>query len=165
MPNEVVRVEYTKYDGSPHRGYPALRLGEDEHGVWLGVPQATFDAAQFKYSEPYVLLVPRHAWWTAMFNAPPRRTEIYCDIATPAHWPGVDHVRLADLDLDVRRRRATGQVELLDEDEFAEHQLRFGYPPEVVTNAWAAARWLLDALDNGAQPFAGSYHKWLDQVT
>jgi protein associated with RNAse G/E len=165
MGSDVVRVEYRKYDGSPHRGYPALRLGEDEHGVWLGVPQNTFDVAQFKYEDPYVLLVPRHAWWTAMFNAPPRRTEIYCDVATPAEWPSPDHVRLADLDLDVRRRRATGTVELLDEDEFEEHRLRFRYPDEVVDEAWAAAKWLVDALGNGVQPFAGDYRAWLGRVT
>jgi protein associated with RNAse G/E len=165
MSREVVRVDYTKYDGRPHRGYPALRLGEDEHGTWLGVPQSTFDPTQFKYEEPYVLLVPVDSWWTAMFNAPPRRTEIYCDIATPASWSSPGHVQLVDLDLDVRRRRASGLVELLDEDEFATHQKRFGYPDDVIDNAWLAARWLVDALGNGTQPFAGDYRTWLDQVT
>src|SRR5689334_23147600 len=112
MDHEVVRVDFRKYDGSQHRGYPALRLGEDEHGVWLGVPRSVSDGVQFKYEEPYVLLVPRDAWWTAMFNSPPRRTEVYCDITTPARWYD-DRVQLVDLDLDVRRRRGTGAVELL----------------------------------------------------
>ena len=86
MPPDVVRVDYRKYDGSPHRSYPALRLGEDEHGVWLGVPGGDLvnSGATFKYDDPYVLLVPRDGWWTAMFNSPLRRTEIYCDVATPA---------------------------------------------------------------------------------
>ncbi|MBO0869271.1 MAG: DUF402 domain-containing protein [Micromonosporaceae bacterium] len=163
MDHEVVRVDFRKYDGSPHRGYPALRLGEDEHGTWLGVPQDAFDEADFKYREPYVLLVPRRAWWTAMFNSPPRRTEIYCDITTPATWrPGT--VRLVDLDLDVRRRRESGTVELLDEDEFADHTRRFGYPDEVTEQAWAAARWLVGALSDGTEPFAGGYQNWLNKV-
>jgi protein associated with RNAse G/E len=164
MSHDVVRVDYRKYDGSPHRSYPALRLGEDEHGVWLGVPQHLFNDPGFKYEDPYVLLVPPDAWWTALFNAPPRRTEIYCDVATPATWPSPDHVVLADLDLDVRRRRRTGTVELVDEDEFAAHRTRFGYPEDVVDNAWAAARWLVNALADGTEPFAGGYHAWLDQV-
>src|SRR5215470_15454715 len=120
MTGDVVRVEYTKYDGSAHRGYPALRLGEDEHGTWLGVPQplhALHDGG-YKYEDPYVLLVPQEAWWTALFNAPPRRTEIYCDIATPATWVGASLVRFVDLDLDVRRRREASVPELVDEDEF-----------------------------------------------
>lgn len=164
---ELVRVEYTKYDGRPHRGYPAIRLGDDEHGTWIGVPGREFIEAtrpfEFKYEDPYVLLVPRHRWWTAMFNAPTRRTEIYCDIATPAAWDG-DVVRMVDLDLDVRRRRDADEVELLDEDEFEAHRQRFGYPDDVVMSARAASRFLLTALRTGAEPFAGGYHLWLDKV-
>jgi uncharacterized protein len=165
---ELVRVDYRKYDGSRHRGYPAIRLGEDEHGVWLGVPGGDFiktvSSVGFKYAEPYVLLVPRNAWWTAMFNSPPRLTEIYCDVTTPAVWAD-DRVRMVDLDLDVRRRRNGDLVELLDEDEFAEHSELYGYPPEVVKQARNAAQFLLDALRDGAQPFAGGFHHWLDQIT
>ena len=164
MGQEVVRVDYRKYDGSPHRGYPALRLGEDVHGVWLGVPPEAFPDVAFKYAEPYVLLLPREAWWTAMFIAAPRRTEIYCDIATPARWVEPDAVEVVDLDLDVRRRRASGLVELLDEDEFEAHAVRFGYPPEVRASAAAAAGWLVTALSDGTQPFAGEYRSWLRQV-
>lgn len=36
---------------------------------------------------------------------------------------------MVDLDLDVVRR-FDGSAEILDEDEFAEHQVRYGYPPE-----------------------------------
>jgi protein associated with RNAse G/E len=164
MAPDVVRVEYQKFDGSPHRNYPALRLGEDEHGVWLGVPQNTFAGESFKYEDPYVLLVPRGQWYTAMFNAPPRRTEVYCDITTPADWPVNGHVKLIDLDLDVRRRRVTRAVELVDEDEFEEHRRRFGYPDEVVQQAWKAAHGLVRALADGSEPFAGGYHAWLDLV-
>jgi uncharacterized protein len=164
---DLVRVDYRKYDGRPHRGYPALRLGEDEHGVWLGVPGGDFiesaRAAGFKYDDPYVLLVPRDAWWTAMFNSPPRRTEVYCDVTTPAVWAD-DRVQLVDLDLDVRRRRGTDLVELLDEDEFAEHSELFGYPPDVIKESWAAAHYLLETIRAGSEPFAGGYHYWLDQV-
>jgi protein associated with RNAse G/E len=164
MPERVVRVEYTKYDGSPHRGYPALHLGEDEHGVWLGVPLHRFDDGDFKYDDPYVLLVPKDSWWTALFNAPSRRTEIYCDVATPAEWSGTGRVRFADLDLDVRRRRGSGAVELVDQDEFEVNRARYGYPTDVVDHAWSAAKWLVNALSSGTEPFAGGYHAWLDQV-
>jgi protein associated with RNAse G/E len=162
---DLVRVEYRKYDGRAHRSYPSVRLGEDEHGVWLGVPGGDFinNGGTFKYDDPYVLLVPRDAWWTAMFNSPPRRTEIYCDVTTPAIWTGA-HVEVIDLDLDVRRRRDSTLVELLDEDEFATHSVAFGYPAEVVKQAWAAAEFLLDAVISGQEPFAGGYHVWLDQV-
>jgi protein associated with RNAse G/E len=167
MPSETVRVIYRKYDGSAHRDYPARRLAEDDLGTWLGVTAGTrsvYHGRQSVEQIPFVLLIPHDGWWTAMFNPPPRTSEVYCDIATPARWRG-DTVHVVDLDLDVVRRRATGLVELRDEDEFAEHRLAFGYPQEVVANAEAAAEWLYDALGDGTEPFATAYRKWLALVT
>ena len=110
MPNETVRVVYTKYDGSAHRDYPARRFDTDDLGVWVGVTRGTPSVYHGRPSVeqiPFVLLIPHHAWWTGMFNPPPRTSEVYCDITTPARWEG-DTVHIIDLDLDVVRRRATG---------------------------------------------------------
>ena len=167
MPSETVRVVYTKYDGSAHRDYPARKLDEDDLGIWVGVPRGTVSVYHGRPSVeqiPFVLLIPHNAWWTGMFNPPPRTSEVYCDITTPARWRG-DTVHLIDLDLDVVRRRDSGLVELRDEDEFADHRLRFGYPDEVVTHAEAAAEWLYDALGDGTEPFATHYRKHLLEVT
>jgi protein associated with RNAse G/E len=166
MSSDVVRVVYRKYDGSAHRDYPARRLAEDDVGTWLGVTAGTKSIYHGRPSVeqiPFVLLVPHDSWWTGMFNPPPRTSEVYCDISTPARWEG-DTVHLVDLDLDVVRRRATGVVELRDEDEFAVHRVRFGYPDSLVEAAEAAARWLTGALADGTEPFAAAYRKWLALV-
>ena len=112
-----------------------------------------------------MVYVPHEAWWTAAFNPPPRTSEVYCDISTPAQWDGDGLVRLVDLDLDVVRRRNTGVVELLDEDEFADHRVRFGYPDDLVASAYAAAKWLYEALGDGTEPFGSAYAPYLDRVT
>jgi protein associated with RNAse G/E len=167
MPSDVVRVVYTKYDGSRHRDYPARRLAEDDLGTWLGVAAGTESIYHGRPSVeriPFVLLVPHSGWWTAMFNPPPRTSEVYCDIATPARWEGADAVALVDLDLDVVRRRKTGLVELRDSDEFADHRARFGYPDDLVEAALAAATTLTAALGDGTEPFASAYRKWLSLV-
>ena len=166
MSSDVVRVVYRKYDGTAHRDYPARRLSEDDLGTWLGVTAGTESVYHGRPSVeriPFVLLVPHAAWWTGMFNPPPRTSEVYCDITSQARWEG-DTVHLIDLDLDVVRRRATGAVELRDEDEFAAHRLRFGYPDDVIVQAEAAAEWLYDALGDGTEPFASAYRKWLALV-
>jgi uncharacterized protein len=166
MPSEMVRVVYTKYDGSAHRDYPARRLSEDDLGNWVGVNRGTASVYHGRPSVeqiPFVLLIPHSAWWTAMFNPPPRTSEVYCDITTPARWEG-DTVHIVDLDLDVVRRRESGLVELRDEDEFEEHRRMFGYPPYVVEEAQAAARKLLVELGDGTEPFAMHYRKWLSDV-
>jgi protein associated with RNAse G/E len=164
----LVQVVFLKYDGRLHRSYPAHWLGEDEAGAWLGVvagtPALVDGDRETLREEPYVLLVPKRAWWTAMFNAPPRRTEVYCDVTTPATWTGTSEVTVVDLDLDVRRRR-WGDIERLDEDEFAAHRIEFGYPGEVVTRATEASFWLATALGNGTEPFATAFRPWLAQVS
>jgi len=166
MPSEMVRVVYTKYDGSAHRDYPARRLAEDDLGTWVGVTRGTSSVYHGRASVeqiPFVLLIPQYAWWTGMFNPPPRTSEVYCDITTPARWQD-DTVHIVDLDLDVVRRRESGLVELRDEDEFEQHRERFGYPDDVVAEAQAAARKLMVELGDGTEPFATEYRKWLADV-
>ncbi len=164
MPSEVVRVVYRKYDGSAHRDYPARRLAEDDLGTWLGVTVGTASVYHGRPSVeqiPFVLLVPHHAWWTGMFNPPPRTSEVYCDITSPARWDG-DTVHLFDLDLDVVRRRATGVVELRDEDEFAE---RLARPEHYWVADGAAVRAegerVIKQIEAGDFPFDGT---WTDFV-
>ncbi len=163
-----IRVTYRKYDGSLHWNHGASLLGEDRYGVWVGVGPtvAVFrgDEAFGPPEAPFVILMPRDGWWTALFNAAPHRTEIYCDVTTVPRWPSGSEVTMIDLDLDVRRRR-TGAVELLDEDEFAEHSERYGYPPQVVVEAEAAAAWLVSAVGQHAEPFGVASFGWLARVT
>jgi protein associated with RNAse G/E len=166
MSSEMVRVVYTKYDGTAHRDYRARRLDTDDLGVWVGVTRGTASVYHGQPSVeqiPFVLLIPHRAWWTGMFNPPPRTSEVYCDITTPARWVD-DTVHIIDLDLDVSRRRDSGLVELRDEDEFEEHRVAFSYPDAVVTEAQDAARMLFGALGDGSEPFATGYRKWLSTV-
>ena len=156
----LVRVEMRKYDGSPHRGLITRLLGRNCHGTWLGIPSGTVADSGKVWEIPGVMLIPHVGWWTAMFNAAPRNTSVYCDITTPAAWDG-NRVVVTDLDLDVRKIRETGEVQLVDEDEFAVHSGKFGYPDEVVRQARTASAWLLDALHTGAEPFAGHFDRWL----
>jgi hypothetical protein len=53
---------------------------------------------------------------------------------------------------------------LRDEDEFDEHRTLFGYPDDVVAEARTAASRLLVALDDGSEPFAAHYRKYLQEV-
>jgi uncharacterized protein len=138
-------------------------LGEDEYGVWTGARAGNTSrkgdgpAVIFEHSQ--VMLFPRREWWTATFTANPPGT-IYCDITTPVSWPSPHEVTMVDLDLDVYRQR-DGQVVLLDEDEFAEHQVRYGYPPDVIAASRRTAAWLQEALADGREPFANVCRSYL----
>jgi uncharacterized protein len=163
-----VRVVYTKYDGSLHWHQTMRHLGEDEHGVWLGADAGSTmqrgDEPPIVLGQACVLLIPDGEWWTATFWAEPRNAEIYCDIGTPPRWPSPAEVTMVDLDLDVLRLRADQRILLDDEDEFAEHQVRYRYPADVISKAEGAAAWLLDAVSAKAEPFGAAFRRWLDMV-
>jgi protein associated with RNAse G/E len=168
MTGRDVRLVFTKYDGSLHWHQTMKYLGDDEHGIWLGARAGATaqrgDEPPVRYQAASVQLVPADQWWTAVFNDPPATAEVYCDISTPPRWTSPDEVTMIDLDLDVVRLRRDGRVFVDDEDEFAEHQVRYGYPPEVVNQAEQAAASLLAAVSAGLEPFGSAAERWLDKV-
>ncbi|MFB6815685.1 DUF402 domain-containing protein [Streptomyces sp. NPDC056347] len=169
MTGPEVLLSVRKFDGRPHRKQPMVRLGEDEYGVWLGASAGTVCGtgetdAVYVTEEARVMLLPRDAWWTALFQAAPARLDVYCDVTTPSVWCGPAEVTMVDLDLDVCRTRATGAVFVDDEDEFAAHQVLYGYPPEVVARATEAADRLARALREGVEPFGSRFRTWLGPV-
>ncbi|SEL66389.1 DUF402 domain-containing protein [Nonomuraea pusilla] len=161
-----VRVVFRKYGGALHWNHRGRLLGEDQYGVWVGLPAGTVarkgEGPVVAWDLAAVMLFPRDAWWTASFNAVPHRCEVYVDVTTVPEWRG-DEVTMLDLDLDVLRMR-DGRLILDDEDEFAEHQVKLGYPPELVTGAEETARWLLDAVGERQGPFDGAHAAWLAMV-
>ncbi|MEV6521068.1 DUF402 domain-containing protein [Longispora sp. NPDC051575] len=163
-----VLVTVRKYDGGPHWSIPAVRLGEDAHGVWLGQPEGTVYSKAtgpvYATTAPQVLLCPRDSWWTANFYGGSTDLDLYCDVAAPVEWTAPDAVTIVDLDLDVCRVRADGRVFVDDEDEFADHQVRYGYPPEVVAAASASAAWLVEAVTARSGPFGGGHLDWLARI-
>jgi uncharacterized protein len=167
--DRAIRVVYTKYDGSLHWHHVLEYLGTDEHGIWLGGPEGTStqrgDEPPISFRHATVQLFPAGTWWTAAFHAAPEDTEIYCDITTPSQWPEPDRVTMADLDLDVIRRRRDQRVVLLHEDEFAEHQVRYSYPADVIRRAEEAAAWLQQAISSRTEPFGAAYRAWLEKVS
>ncbi|MGW8947451.1 DUF402 domain-containing protein [Streptomyces koyangensis] len=168
-----VLIDVRKYDGTLSARWTAERLGEDQHGVWLGTPKGTVGrSARGEWTSrfAYVVLVPRGQWWTATFCAAPG-PELYGDVCTVPEWnPDRTAVHQTDLDLDVVRPRG-GEAHVEDEEEFAEHRVRYGYPEHVVTEARRACAWLREAGRRhgaGAEPFASAYGPWLgllDQAT
>ena len=160
-PGSPVRVQFTKWGGKRHHGAALVYLGADEHGDWLGDPvgnQWAGGPKSFVSITDNVLLVPPDRGLTAMFYAqhpePQQAFELYVDITTVPVWQG-DVVTAVDLDLDVIRR-FDGTWYVDDEDEFAEHQVTYAYPPELVTGAEASCAQVVDEIRSGAAVFASA---------
>lgn len=80
------------------------------------------------------------------------------NVALPSTWRD-GTLRFVDLDLDVIWL-ADGTVLIDDEDEFAEHRERFGYPPDLVERAWRAVGDVRGLIDRGEEPFDGKLYGW-----
>jgi uncharacterized protein len=146
----AVRMVFSKWGGRPHWEYDAWLVGEDEHGVWVGAPAGTRVArpgAVYDAPVDFVSVVPPDGAFVATFYGEPTQpageqsVELYVDITTVPTWrndgEGRVTVRMIDLDLDVVRGR-TGRVWVDDEDEFADHRVRFAYPDDLVRLAAAS---------------------------
>jgi hypothetical protein len=174
-----VRVRSRKWPDRPHWEFDAVRLGEDEHGVWVGAPSGTAmrrPGAAFRTDRAQVSLVPRDQPFLSTFYAPGGVSpfEVYVDITTVPAWsdgtdetdgtgtgaPGAPVVSMVDLDLDVIRGW-TGRVWVDDEDEFAAHRVSLAYPADVVRLAATSCAAVRAAVEGGRPPYDGSAGAWL----
>lgn len=162
----MVTVQYYKYPRTLHWRHQLVRLGEDDHGVWLGGPAGTVEQRGMEepmpIGHPFVQLVPEGTWWSAFFFHA-GRAEIYVDVVTSAIWPSPERVEMIDLDLDVIRLR-DGTVFVDDEDEFEEHRVSLGYPPKMADTARSTAARLVLDLEAERPPFDRSWERWLVEV-
>ena len=167
-PLDVVTIDFRKYPDAPHWRFSMYYVGEDDHGTWLWAPAGSKaqrgDEPAVSTRHEHVKVITRGDWWTAIFttaSAEERREELYVDIATPAEWEE-NVVRMIDLDLDIGRW-PDGSVEVLDEDEFAEHQTSLGYPDQMVDKArTTTARLYLDVV-NRKEPFDQAGAEWMQR--
>ena len=160
-------VQFFKYPNLLHWRHDMTRLGEDEHGVWVGMPswgtvQRGHEPAQ-RHPHPMVSVIADGAWFIPIFSPTDPRFSVYVDICTPPEWPSQSRVEAIDLDLDVAVG-PDGAVSVLDEDEFAAHQAMFDYPDELVIGAEAATEYVLGAIRAGHGPFGGIADEWLRKL-
>jgi protein associated with RNAse G/E len=71
---------------------------------------------------------------------------------------------VVDLDLDVVRL-VDGTASIVDQDEFAEHRVRYGYPPDVIAETVRVTDEVLAAVQAGQAPFAGgAAEAWIERA-
>ncbi len=138
---DALLLRVTKYDGEAH-WIQCLRVLSDDgsllraHGS-AGSPIFT-SRGEFRSRYESDVHFWRDRWYNVFRLAEPGEATAlwYCNVTTPPTL-AVGEIHYVDLDLDVTVR-AGGDIELLDAEEFEEHRLTYGYPPEVVERAWAA---------------------------
>ena len=142
------------------------RLGEDEHGVWLGARRGSTIQRGAEPAQPapwhFVQLIQPGSWWTLIANDP-TRIRFYIDIVTPPVWQSSELVTMTDLDLDVILE-VGGTVYIDDEDEFAEHQRTLHYPDLWITKVPETAAEMADRISRSEEPFHSVAESWLSRL-
>ena len=178
-PGTPVAGRFTKWGERPHWQWTGVYVGTDEHGHWWYAPPGTRcvrPGADFVGEHDWVSLAPHEGAWAAGFYPDDKEVSVYVDMSTAPRWqrrdPTLDHwgadgpeweVTMVDLDLDVVLTRE-GHLFVDDEDEFDEHRLSLGYPPEVVALARATRDTVLAAVARGDEPFGSVGHAWLHRA-
>lgn len=171
----AVHVDYRKWvdarsdTRTEHWQEPTQFLGIDEYGTWLAMPTGTIAAKpthRMVHRWPHVKLVT-DGGWSANIGDPndndPTRIRIYVDMVWPAEWSREGdgfRVTMVDLDLDVLQRM-NGEVEVDDEDEFADHRVSGHYPRTATDLATAARDEVQQLLIEQAEPFRTVADQWL----
>lgn len=169
---EDVTVQYFKYradgDHALHWRHEMIRLGDDEHGTWLGgPPHATLQRGhepERSYPHAFVQLLSADNWWTLIHNDASNKTvHHYVDIITRPVWENPNRVTMIDLDLDVIQQ-PDGTVYVDDEDEFLEHQVAHDYPPQLIDMTRVTTAEVVLAIEASREPFASAAGSWLARL-
>jgi protein associated with RNAse G/E len=164
---DPVTVQYFKYPESLHWRHDLRWLGTDDLGIWLGGAAGTTvqrgHEPEMAWPRPFVQLIPSEGWFSVLGNGRTSRYEYYVDITTAPVWTAPDRVEMVDLDLDVVRDW-DGNVAILDEEEFHEHQISLGYPDWLIDRARAVTAQVVLAVEAEAAPFDARSHAWLDRL-
>lgn len=128
-PGDEIEVSVLHADGERYRGWTARVEQIDEERI---VESSVKDGA----------LSRGHYWFDRLYNlfeeydATGALVELYVNIASPP-IVGAGRLSYVDFELDVSRVPG-GPIEILDEDEFAEACVRYGYAPEFQARCWRA---------------------------
>jgi uncharacterized protein len=159
-----VHVDERKWPDRLHWQYSARRLGSDEHGVWLHTPVGTVarrgTEPPLELQHGFVVCVPDGEWWIAEFYWDHPWHETYVNVGTPPQWEG-DRMTQVDLDLDVVRK-VDGSVAVLDEDEFAQHQIAYQYSEDLIESTRSATRRAVELLTHSQEPFGSASQRWIE---
>lgn len=154
------RIEALKYDQRVHYSLPARLLDDDGTRLWFrsqpgGQINHVTRNRRFTITHPSDMIFWRARWYNVYLNYADdgQLAHYYCNVGLPPELSG-ETLRFVDLDLDVQIW-PDGRYAVLDEDEFTEHAILFGYPPAMQQAARLAIGDILAHWQAGQSPFDG----------
>lgn len=144
LPGQKIRYIACKADGKPYRSNDAWIAEVRTDCIILNLPPGILVEGP-KYGTPTKYRTRHYLWPNRPYNlfesynldGSPRA--LYLNIASsPVLAEG--EIRYTDYELDLYRRYDDPKVHLLDEDEFQEAILQYGYTPAFQSHCWRAVK-------------------------
>lgn len=165
-PQPTFAMTWYKWPDRLHWEVSGALVGRKEDSLWVatakGTPISRPSGAPPAVASGDSVLVcsPTRPWVARWYRAPGEfgrsaRFSCYVDITTHPVI-GDDRIDVVDLDLDVVVTWE-GKVQVLDEDEFLEHAVSFGYPEDLQDQALKSCKEVQALLAEWAAPFDGQH--------
>jgi protein associated with RNAse G/E len=158
-PGPLWRLNVYKYDGRLHITLPLYLMDDDGTRLWMRTPVGgeinhLTRGKSWAITRPSDMFFWREQWYNVYVNYDEswQFRNYYCNVGLPPEIRDGE-IAYVDLDLDVQIW-ADGRMMILDEDEFEEHRVLFGYPEAVQQSAQDTVEDILARWRAGAEPFS-----------
>ncbi len=156
-----IRILAYKHDGHVRRSWnEGYVLEADEHSCILVTNKALVkdDDGHYWYTrEPALCYFYDDKWFNVIAMFREKGIYYYCNLASPYLYDG-EALKYIDYDLDYKFL-PNGSVNLLDEDEFAEHKVAMNYPAEIEGILRDNRVIMLDLFRSMKPPFNTQYNE------
>lgn len=131
---EVIYIQSYKHDGSLHRTWSSATVLDVDEEKIVVITYKTWvveaDGRKWFTREPAICFYFFNRWYNVISMIRKNGVHFYCNLASPSVYDG-EALKNIDYDLDVKLF-PNNKVLLLDEDEFALHQVMMDYPKEII---------------------------------
>lgn len=162
-----ITIKALKHGGRPHYEWESRLLEQTEQHVVVlseyGRPLRHHSKGRIFTIESWTIeCFPSGLWFTVSADVIDGKiSQYYCNVCKPSEVHG-NQVSFTDLDIDYIYRDGVWRV--VDEDEFAAHTIKYGYPPELVKQVREELRALQERVDDKRYPFDGTLERFVDAV-
>lgn len=157
--------------------WPAYHTGTDQYGTWLFTPRGSRYRGESGGAVGYcnvgspvgpgiavMHLVPVTGWWIATFwDQDGGRWSVTVDVCTPARLAAGTWT-YTDLELDIHVEARTGEVLVVDEDEFADACEQGHITADEALAARLATDQVVQLIKDEHEPFAGAGDRMLTRA-
>ncbi|MFC5403119.1 DUF402 domain-containing protein [Cohnella soli] len=167
MNSEPVKIQSLKYGNHRHYEWDTTLLERSDDYIFVlghrGRKLKHYTKGQvFTVDHWTIEFFPFNDWFTVSADIVDGKiAQYYCNICEPSRMAG-NVVSFIDLDIDLIYKNGTWEV--VDEDEFEIHAVKFAYPSELMVRVRHELMSLQNRIEQNLFPFDGAIEKLIPAV-